>query len=346
MSVYNGERFLREAIDSILSQTMPDFDFIIINDGSTDGTRDILASYRDRRIVVVHQQNAGLATSLNRGLEMARTELVARMDADDVSLPHRLELQLAEYERLGQPDVLGGHVEFVSENGRSLGSRRHPLNHEDIVRRLENRTGTALVHPTVIYRRDSVLRHGGYDAFFRRRRQDYDLWLRMCLDCRLANTRYIVLRLRLSSAGMEVLSAEEGKASRRSRAWYSSVAMQRYLLQKAGAGNLWHNTETQHRTLDMLWARFEKSRLHEATMARRGLSLVRADLKSPGLRWRGVITGTRLFTRYPTAVFRSLLRRRCPKLEYLSPQEILSGTTAPRQPERAAAELEVTRTGA
>ncbi len=137
MSVYNGRRFLREAIASILTQTMTEFEFIIINDGSIDDTAAILASYDDRRLRIIHQENTGLAVSLNRGLEMARTELVARMDADDIALPNRLETQLKEYERLGRPDVLGGYVEYICESGYSLGTRRCPLTHQDIIDELE-----------------------------------------------------------------------------------------------------------------------------------------------------------------------------------------------------------------
>ena len=81
--------------------------------GSTDETRKILASYDDPRLVIIHQKNAGLAASLNRGLKITKTELVARMDADDVALPNRLEVQLEEFEWLGKPDILGGHVEFT-----------------------------------------------------------------------------------------------------------------------------------------------------------------------------------------------------------------------------------------
>jgi len=113
MSVYNVERFLREAIESILAQTMRDFEFIIIDDGSTDATPKILASYDDPRMRIVSQKNMGVSVSVNRGLETARAELVARLDADDIALPNRLEVQLEEYERLGKPDVLGSQVVFT-----------------------------------------------------------------------------------------------------------------------------------------------------------------------------------------------------------------------------------------
>ncbi|HMM61548.1 MAG TPA: glycosyltransferase family A protein, partial [Candidatus Rifleibacterium sp.] len=90
MSVYNSEAWLREAVASILAQTFTDFEFIIINDGSTDGSLDIIESFRDSRIVLVNQENAGLAAALNRGVQFAKASLIARMDADDVSLPERL----------------------------------------------------------------------------------------------------------------------------------------------------------------------------------------------------------------------------------------------------------------
>jgi len=92
MSVYNGEKYLREAIESILNQTFRDFEFIIINDGSTDKTSEILSSYNDPRIVIINnKRNIGLTKSLNKGLKMVKGEYIARQDADDVSLPERLE---------------------------------------------------------------------------------------------------------------------------------------------------------------------------------------------------------------------------------------------------------------
>ena len=97
MSVFNGEPYLRESVESILSQTFRDFEFIIINDGSTDGTADILTHYQriDPRLAVHHQQNKGLIDSLNTGCGLARGRYIARMDDDDVALPGRLERQIS-----------------------------------------------------------------------------------------------------------------------------------------------------------------------------------------------------------------------------------------------------------
>ena len=90
MSVYNGERWLRDSIDSVLSQSEGDFEFIIINDGSTDNTSAVLESYNDERLVIVNQKNMGLTKSLNKGLGVAKGEFVARIDADDICIPNRL----------------------------------------------------------------------------------------------------------------------------------------------------------------------------------------------------------------------------------------------------------------
>ncbi len=120
MSVYNGERFLREAIESILSQTFRDFEFIIVNDGSTDGTAGILNSYAlsDSRVRVFEQENMGQCASDNRGCSLARGKYIARMDSDDVSMRDRLERQIAFLENHEKVGLLGGAVEIIDDRGR------------------------------------------------------------------------------------------------------------------------------------------------------------------------------------------------------------------------------------
>ena len=323
MSVYNGQRFLREAIDSILAQTEGNFEFIIINDGSSDATAEILSSYEDPRLRIVHQENCGMAVSLNRGLKMARAKLVARMDADDIALADRLAVQLKEYERWGQVDVLGGQVEFISETGYSLGTIRYPLSHKDIVDRLETRPGTAILHPTVLYKRESVLGHGGYDPFFSKSSQDYDLWLRMSRDCRFANTKETVLKLRLNSNSVQSNGSRMKGHSRSSVGWYISVARQRHLLEKAGAGHLWKDSKIREQILELLWPRVLKSGLDRSILANRMLALVRADLNTPGLRLRGIGRGVRLCCGHPISTLRYLIRRKYPDQAFLKAQEIM-----------------------
>jgi len=174
MSVYNGEEYLREAVESILDQTYGDFEFLIIDDGSTDGTRDILASYDDSRIRLVHQGNMGLTKALNVGNRLAVGRYVARMDADDFSAPERLARQV-ELAR-----------EFPEAASISTGARVLRSDREEVRKpRFSDSTLPALLlerNPVIgastVYLRSVVLAAGGFDEQYRYA-QDRDLWLRL-----------------------------------------------------------------------------------------------------------------------------------------------------------------------
>ena len=184
MSVFNGERFLREAVDSILNQTFTDFEFIIVNDGSTDGTREILESYEDQRVVLIHQENMGLTKSLNRGIERASGTYIARQDADDRSFPERLAAQFAFLSAHKDVVLVGSAVEVVSGSGNTLATFRHPTEPDEI--RLTLRKYNCFWHGSVMFRRDGFLALGAYSEQFVTA-QDYDLWLRFSEQYRLAN---------------------------------------------------------------------------------------------------------------------------------------------------------------
>lgn len=197
MAVYNAERWLAEAIESVLAQTLDDFEFLIHDDGSTDGSSAILAEYaaRDSRIIVSSGENRGLVRSLNLLIDAARGELLARMDADDVCLPDRFEKQVAYLDAHPDCVVLGGGETVVDEKGRPINDLRVPLTHEEID--ANNLRGvTSIRHPTVMMRREAVLRAGCYDASYRAA-QDLDLWLRMAEIGRLANLDDILIRYRI-----------------------------------------------------------------------------------------------------------------------------------------------------
>jgi len=185
MAVYNNAPFLAEAIESILAQTMGDFEFLIVNDGSTDGSTAIIDSYaeRDRRIRPIHQANRGLVASLNLMIDEARAPLIARMDGDDISLPERFERQIAFMDANPDYGVVGTSTHDIDEHGRlSLNEDFHPLDHDAFLAALEN--GPWLCHPSVVMRRDVVRAAGGYRAAFRHC-EDYDLWLRLSETTRL-----------------------------------------------------------------------------------------------------------------------------------------------------------------
>ncbi len=124
MSVYNGDKYLREAIESILNQTFTDFEFIIVNDGSTDNSLEIIESYDDERIKTINnKKNIGLTKSLNKALKFAKGKYIARQDADDVSLPNRFEKQVEYLDSHPEVALVGTSVYLIDENGKIIGKR-------------------------------------------------------------------------------------------------------------------------------------------------------------------------------------------------------------------------------
>jgi len=176
MSVYNGETFLREAVESVLNQTFTDFEFIIINDGSTDATSEILASYADERIVLISQENIGLTKSLNKGLSLARGTRIARMDADDISKPHRLEKQVAYVHDNPHVVLLGSNYIKIDEAGNITG--RTNLPGEEVLIKWKLLFHNCLCHSSILFHKEKVLDLGGYDSTIYCA-QDYDLWTRI-----------------------------------------------------------------------------------------------------------------------------------------------------------------------
>lgn len=184
MSVHNGEPWLREAVESVLVQTASDFELIVIDDGSTDGTPAALAAILDPRLHVERQEWRGLTQSLNRALRLANAPLLARMDADDVSLPERFERQLAFLDAHPDVGLLGTGCHEISAGGEILRTISPPGDDGAIRRALIQRN--PFVHSSVMMRRATLERVGGYDEALRVA-QDYDLWMRLSRVTRLAN---------------------------------------------------------------------------------------------------------------------------------------------------------------
>lgn len=201
MAVYNGERYLREAVDSILEQTFTDFEFLIIDDGSTDGTQGILRAYEDSRIrVLVNEQNAGLTRSLNRGLQAARGEFIARQDADDVSEPERLEKQIAFLDANPEVALLGSWYSIIDTQSNYQQQIRPPCEHREICWDLL--FYCPFVHSAVMLRRELVLREvGPYDESYGYS-QDYDWWCRIADALPVANLPEYLVRYRVHGISM------------------------------------------------------------------------------------------------------------------------------------------------
>ena len=188
MSVYNAERFLAEAIASILAQSFGNFEFLILDDGSNDGSLAICraSAAGDPRIRVIARENRGLIASLNQLLAEARTPLIARMDADDISLPDRFARQVAFLAANPDYAVVGSAALDIDEAGHPCPAPDHvpPLTHAEVLATIERRT--PLCHPAVMARRDVLLAAGGYHRAFRHC-EDYDLWLRIATRARIGN---------------------------------------------------------------------------------------------------------------------------------------------------------------
>lgn len=201
MSVHNGRSHLSAAIESILDQTFGDFEFIIVNDGSTDGSDRVLSRWgrRDPRVRVIQQANRGLPAALNRGLREVRGRFVARMDADDVSLPQRLERQLDFMRTHPGVGVLGTEIAKMDAQGM-LSTETWPLPSSPGLTLWRTLFDSALAHPTVLFRREVLERAGGYDERFRRA-QDFELWMRLALQTRMQSLPEVLLYRRVSAQG-------------------------------------------------------------------------------------------------------------------------------------------------
>jgi cellulose synthase/poly-beta-1,6-N-acetylglucosamine synthase-like glycosyltransferase len=207
MSVFNGERFLREAVESILNQTFHDFEFIIIDDGSTDSSGSILNAYQrsDCRVRAYHQENKGLIESLNRGCGIAQGKYIARMDADDMAVTERLARQIDFMKTHPEVAVLGTAVEFIDDDGKALRIASFPLSHREIQQIALDRA--FLWHPSVLMRKSAWSRVGGYRNVAHA--EDYDLWLRIADHFELANLPQVLLKYRLHATQVSVTSCRK-----------------------------------------------------------------------------------------------------------------------------------------
>jgi hypothetical protein len=224
MSVFNGEPFLVEAIESILNQSFRDFEFIVVDDGSTDNSGTILDSYlrKDSRLRVFHQENKGLIESLNRGCGLAQGRYIARMDADDISLRDRLMWQVEFMEKHHEVGVVGGAVEFIDATGKSIGTDTPPIEDRAIKSALF-RGECPFYHPTVLMRKEVFASVRGYRKIMVAA-EDVDLWLRISDRFQSSNLKTRVLKYRrhpfqisISQARQQALSWLAGRMAALSR---------------------------------------------------------------------------------------------------------------------------------
>jgi GT2 family glycosyltransferase len=212
LPVRNGMPYLRDALESLLRQSQPVAEIIVMEDGPDDATREYLASTAkaDLRVRVHRNPQAGLVSALNAAIRLSTRSLIARMDADDISLPTRMEKQ-AKFLREHPDHVLvGTRALTIDHAGREIGTMNPPGRHSNIMRRFE--IGNPFIHPSVMFRREAVLGIGGYRNAFPAA-EDYDLWLRLSAVGKLANLTEHLVKYRVHDKGTSTLSIEQSAAS-------------------------------------------------------------------------------------------------------------------------------------
>lgn len=206
MPVYNGAGYLREAMDSIFAQTYTDFEFLVVNDGSTDSSAAILESYSDPRLRVIHkQQNQGLIATLNEGLDACSGEYIVRMDADDISLPDRIERQVAFLDERPEVGLCGSWFE---DFGPGIPGRIIRYSTSDTEIRIRHLYQTHIAHPTAILRKSLLEKFNlRFDPLYVHG-EDYHFWVCMSRHCKMSNLPEVLVRKRDHPANVSNRYAE------------------------------------------------------------------------------------------------------------------------------------------
>lgn len=201
LPAYNAERYIEESIQSVIRQDFKDYELIIINDGSTDHTQDIIDHYKavDERIVSINQVNQGLVATLNTGLSMARGEYIARIDGDDPWMSCKLSRQLQEFKHDASLVLIGGGFEVIDEDGYYIETIFPPTENDDLHRALMLRN--VFGHAGIMMRKSAAVQAGGYRADVGPT-EDYDLWIRLAKLGTIKNLAFPVYRYRINSAGI------------------------------------------------------------------------------------------------------------------------------------------------
>lgn len=211
LPIYNAKNFIRKSIDSILYQTFSDFELILIDDGSTDGSEQIVRQLaaQDSRIRLVQRPNKGLIATLNEGLALARSPLIARMDADDIAFPERLAVQYAYMN--SRPDLLavGSYVMFMDDQDTMYRKKTFPGGKEILE---AFRWGCPLVHPAVMMRTDAVREVGGYLSEFPSA-EDYALWGRLLSLGNVDTIPKVLLAYRVHGSSISHVHAQQQRDS-------------------------------------------------------------------------------------------------------------------------------------
>ncbi|MBC7914367.1 MAG: glycosyltransferase [Pyrinomonadaceae bacterium] len=217
MPVHNAERFLKEAIDSILNQTFSNFELIIINDGSSDTTESIILSFSDSRIrYIKNLSNLGIVKTLNNAIDIAEGIFIARMDADDISHPNRLDLQYQFMQQHPEIAMCGSHAIQIDQNGTETGMVQCLIDSEDL--RISHLFNNAFIHPSTIFRSD-ILKSYRYNEEFENA-EDYYLFSQIMSKHKVQNINKALLFYRVHQTSITHVNTEKMAQSRKKVHFY------------------------------------------------------------------------------------------------------------------------------
>jgi glycosyltransferase involved in cell wall biosynthesis len=205
LCTYNDEKYIAKTIKSILEQTYKNFEFLIVNDGSTDRTSSIIKSFQDNRIRLIDKKNSGLIDSLNLGIEIAKGKWIARIDGDDIAKSNRLEEQLKYID--DSVAVIGSQCEYIDEKDNIISISKLALSHEKIIDAGLN-FNTMFIHPSVLINKSKLLQSEGYDPLIFAA-EDLDLWLKISNFGKLININEPLLQYRMHPNKISYIKRED-----------------------------------------------------------------------------------------------------------------------------------------
>ncbi len=202
MPAYNAGKYIREAISSVLVQTFGDFELMIVNDGSKDDTLDVISSFNDSRIVVIHQANKGVAAALNTGLKYARAPYIARFDADDICYSTRLQIQYDFICTHPEYSIIGSEADYINTEGEFLFKHQLAGYSYDEIKKLDVRV-CPMIHSCVLYKKDVIINAGGYNEHAYTF-EDHFLWANLLKTEMACNLRQSLIKVRLNPESVTI----------------------------------------------------------------------------------------------------------------------------------------------
>ncbi|HEY2580632.1 MAG TPA: glycosyltransferase [Mucilaginibacter sp.] len=202
MPAYNAAKYIGEAIASVLEQSFVDFELLVVNDGSTDETAKIVRSFNDPRIVLINQENKGIAAALNLGLTYAHAPYVARFDADDICLKNRLKIQYDFITAYPQYSIVGSAADYIDADGHYIFTH-HPAGHlNEEIQQLKYSI-CPFIHSSVLYKKDVIVNNGGYNEHAYTY-EDHFLWMNILKNEKACNLSQPLIKVRLNPESVTI----------------------------------------------------------------------------------------------------------------------------------------------